>query len=100
MHRPTDSITHTTAVVTPVVEHWLEREVDQFGTTMKDRITKQRPMYTFQGFPISDPRCMMVSSGDHTRKIIAKVGSFDQINPSMINKALRYGPTRHTTTLR
>ena len=26
MHHPTDKITHTTAFVTPVVEHWLERE--------------------------------------------------------------------------
>ena len=24
MHHPTDMITHTTAFVTPVVEHWLE----------------------------------------------------------------------------
>ena len=27
MHHPTDSIAHTTAFVTPVVEHWLEREI-------------------------------------------------------------------------
>ena len=26
MHHPTDRIIHTTACVTPVVEHWLERE--------------------------------------------------------------------------
>ena len=26
MHHPTDRIAHTTAFVTPVVEHWLERE--------------------------------------------------------------------------
>ena len=26
MHHPTDRITHTTAFVTPVVEHWLERD--------------------------------------------------------------------------
>ena len=25
-HHPTDSIAHTTAFVTPVVEHWLERD--------------------------------------------------------------------------
>ena len=25
MHHPTDRMTHTTAFVTPVVEHWLER---------------------------------------------------------------------------
>ena len=27
MHHPTDGIIHTTAFVTPVVEHWLEREI-------------------------------------------------------------------------
>ena len=26
MHHPTDRITHTTTFVTPVAEHWLERE--------------------------------------------------------------------------
>ena len=31
MHHPTDRITHTTAFVTPVVEHWLEREIVSFG---------------------------------------------------------------------
>ena len=28
MHHPTDRIAHTTAFVTPVVEHWLEREIE------------------------------------------------------------------------
>ena len=27
MHHPTDRIAHTTTFVTPVVEHWLEREI-------------------------------------------------------------------------
>ena len=30
MHHPTDRITHTSAFVTPVVEHWLEREIAQW----------------------------------------------------------------------
>ena len=37
MHHPTDRITHTTAFVTPVVEHWLEREIAQWVLPMKDR---------------------------------------------------------------
>ena len=37
MHYPTDRITHTTAFVTPVVEHWLEREIAQWVHPMKDR---------------------------------------------------------------
>ena len=32
-----DRIAHTTAFVTPVVEHWLEREVAQWVHPMKDR---------------------------------------------------------------
>ena len=37
MHHPTDRITHTTAFVTPVMEHWLEREIAQWvgGTCLK-----------------------------------------------------------------
>ena len=37
MHYPTDRITHTTAFVTPVVEHRLEREIAQWVHPMKDR---------------------------------------------------------------
>ena len=37
MHHPTDRITHTTGFVTPVVEHWLEREIAQWVLPMKDR---------------------------------------------------------------
>ena len=37
MHHPTDRIAHTTAFVTPVVEHWLEWEIAQWVHPMKDR---------------------------------------------------------------
>ena len=30
MYHPTDKITHTTAFITPVVGHWLEREIAQW----------------------------------------------------------------------
>ena len=36
MHHPTDRIAHTTAFVTPVVEHWLEWEIAQWVHPMKD----------------------------------------------------------------
>ena len=37
MHHPTDRIIHTTAFVTPVVDHWLEREIAQYcGQKLKD----------------------------------------------------------------
>ena len=31
MHHPTDRIAHTTAFVTPVVEHWLEQPTKSVG---------------------------------------------------------------------
>ena len=34
---PHDRITHTTTFVTPVVEHWLEREIAQWVHPVKDR---------------------------------------------------------------
>ena len=37
MHHPTDRITHTTAFLTPVVEHLLEREIAHWVHPMKDR---------------------------------------------------------------
>ena len=37
MHHPTDRIAHTTAFVTPVMEHWLEQEIAQWVHPMKDR---------------------------------------------------------------
>ena len=48
MHHPTDRITHTTAFVTPVVEHWLEREIAQWlrlygvGHMVKDHSDSER----------------------------------------------------------
>ena len=37
MYHPTDRAAHTTAFVTPVVEHWLERAITQWVHPMKDR---------------------------------------------------------------
>ena len=37
MHHPTDRIAHTMAFVTPVLEHWLEREIAQCAHPMSDR---------------------------------------------------------------
>ena len=35
-------MTHTTAFVTPVVEHWLEREIIIITTTTKPTIAKSK----------------------------------------------------------
>ena len=37
MHHPIDGIAHTTDFVTPVMEHWLEREIACWVHPMKDR---------------------------------------------------------------
>ena len=37
MHHPTDRIAHTTAFVTPVVEHWLEREIPLLRVEDRER---------------------------------------------------------------
>ena len=44
MHHPTDRIIHTTAFVTPVVEHWLERENSWTGCTFEGRLLSRLPL--------------------------------------------------------
>ena len=48
MHHPRDRIAHTTAFVTPVVEHWLDREIAQWVHSVKDRS--------------DDPTCLVLGS--------------------------------------
>ena len=45
MHHPTDRIAHTTAFVTPVVEHWLEREIAQWVYPMTTHRTMSERSY-------------------------------------------------------
>ena len=45
MHHPQNRITHTTAFITPVMEHWLEREIAQWvhhEGSIKQPITPER----------------------------------------------------------
>ena len=42
MHNPTDRITHTTAFVTPVVEHWLEQEIHPLNEISYNNTTNKR----------------------------------------------------------
>ena len=46
---PIDMITHTTAFVTPVVEHWLELEIAQWVHPMKDRTGRKEEHVLFNG---------------------------------------------------
>ena len=57
----TDRIAHTTAFVTPVVEHWLEREIAQWVHPMKDRSDKPEfHDWCNKDRGICDPVCGMV----------------------------------------
>ena len=42
MYHPTDRIAHTTVFVTPVVEHWLEPQVNGVGHMVKDQSDSER----------------------------------------------------------
>ena len=57
MHHPTDRITHTTAFVTPVVEHWLEREIDQWVGTKPEGVyfKKERLVGRCRDIPVFCP---------------------------------------------
>ena len=45
MHHPTDRRTHTTAFVSPVMEHWLEREIAVY--LVKKQTRKNKKVYIF-----------------------------------------------------
>ena len=57
MHHPTDRIAHTMAFVTPVVEHWLEREIAQWVHPMKDRWDDPSHHETGQHVPQYETSC-------------------------------------------
>ena len=60
MHHPTDRIAHTTAFVTPVVDHWLEREIAQWVHPMKDRSDDHERTLLPRSY-ISPPFMMMMT---------------------------------------
>ena len=54
MHHPIDRITYTTAFVTPVVGHWLERD-DILYMAINKKITEEMQYITFRIlFPLQD----------------------------------------------
>ena len=53
MHHPTDRIAHTTAFVTPVVEHWVEQETVQWIFKLRLEIKSKVISVNCAGFCIS-----------------------------------------------
>ena len=48
MHNPTDRIAYTTAFVTPVVKHWLEREIAQWVHARQENRCRLYMGYSFR----------------------------------------------------
>ena len=74
MHHPTDRIAHTTAFVTPVVEHWLEREIAQWVSYTK-AVFMSTKVYRI----ISPLICMPT----HTYRVISPLVAMLTRNPGM-----------------
>ena len=69
MHHPTDRITQTTAFVTPVVEHWLEREIALWDGAYKEPlllIEKSSPCSGGSGSRFGYIRCPLTYVRRHT----------------------------------
>ena len=66
MHHPTDRIAQPTAFVTPVVEHWLEREIAQWIHPMKDR--SDDPLYHERTLLPQSYISLLYTSGDEIFK--------------------------------
>ena len=60
MHHPTDRMTHTTAFVTPVVEHWLEREIEA-RMTVSGYITYDARMTNNVRMTVIMPGCLSMA---------------------------------------
>ena len=71
MHHPTDRTVHTTALFTPYVEHWLEREIVQwvdslmhsiysFNTCTGVRNTSMKEIITLTGTNLRPIACSVV----------------------------------------
>ena len=59
MHYPTDRIAHTTAFVTPVVEHWLEQEIAKFCSVLLQLVTQITDC--FAEFSVVVVKCVCLS---------------------------------------
>ena len=75
MHHPIDRIVHTMAFVTPVMEHWLEREIAEWVHPMKDR-SDHTNNYS-DTFTVFSPihLCTSVSLEDTTVRVLTAMPS-------------------------
>ena len=80
MHHPTDRIAHTTAFVTPVVEHWLEREIEY--------VTKKNPLI-FMPLSSTNSNSLLLNFGRASTYVVIAdtaewgLGGWEGIYPSL-----------------
>ena len=103
MHHPTDRIAHTTAFVTPVVEHWLEQEIIQLSfmlmycqslssAAISIRPTKSRVHAKFQGEgDVEGPKKLEAQGPTKSRGYTKFQGKGNVERPK---EALSIGPTK------
>ena len=77
MHHPTDRIAHTTAFVTRVVEHWLEREIAQWVHPMKDR--SDDPSHHEQTLLPRSHISLQTASSNHTQTEVVQKGKRKEV---------------------
>ena len=70
-HHPTDRIAHTSAFVTPVVEHWLEREIAQWANWMEGSVLFNDALTTFY-LRLYGVRHMVKDHSDSVRYMVSR----------------------------
>ena len=79
MYHPRDRIAHTTAFVTPVVEHWLEREIPQWVHLIN--ITSSLAMVKNYSLVREETRCCHIGYSFHlTARVLLYASSHRQDN--------------------
>ena len=86
MHHPTDRITHTTAFVSQVVEHWLEREIALLDYTLP----------VVSGAPLTTLQKPLVLVRQSISGAVPLVGSYTPGKPGRTNADGRYIITNYT----
>ena len=92
MHHPTERTAHTTAFVTPVVEHWLEREIAQNGvhnggSIRRSTVELHHSPSTLQGWTMEEQNVLRRRKSKKTKMRPDELVCSKR-SPEVINKGL------------
>ena len=93
MHHPTDRITHTTAFVTPVVEHCLEREIAKWVIIKKKTFDLPAEVVTVSTVDTSGRITRDSKTASIRRGRIVKVRELDRSGTTGIRTPFHVGVT-------